>query len=74
MDIGPLATAKQLETVLRYIEIGKREAKLLCGGERLTGDAYDHGYYVSPAIFTDVTQDMRSRARRSSARARRSSK
>ncbi|SRR6266568_507673 len=58
-DIGPLATARQLETVLRYIEIGKREAKLLCGGERLSGPLYDRGYYVSPAIFTEVTQDMR---------------
>ena len=38
--------------MLRYIEIGKREATLLCGGERLTGHGYDHGYYVSPAIFT----------------------
>lgn len=59
MDIGPLATAKQLETVLRYIEIGKREATLLCGGERLTGAGYERGYYVSPAVFTDVTQEMR---------------
>jgi alpha-ketoglutaric semialdehyde dehydrogenase len=59
MDIGPLATAKQLETVLRYIEIGKREAKLLCGGERLRGEAYDRGYYVTPAVFTNVTQEMR---------------
>ncbi|SDT46559.1 aldehyde dehydrogenase family protein [Bradyrhizobium canariense] len=58
-DIGPLATARQLDTVLRYIAIGKSEATLLCGGERLSGPAYDHGYYVSPAIFTDVTQDMR---------------
>ena len=58
MDMGPLATAKQLETVLRYIAIGKREATHLCGGERLTGPGYDGGYYVSPAIFTDVTQDM----------------
>jgi aldehyde dehydrogenase (NAD+) len=58
-DIGPLATARQLETVMRYIEIGKREAKLLCGGERLSGPPYDHGYYVSPAIFADVTPDMR---------------
>lgn len=58
-DIGPLATARQLETVLRYIEIGKREATLLCGGERLTATGYDRGYYVSPAIFIDVTQDMR---------------
>jgi aldehyde dehydrogenase (NAD+) len=58
-DIGPLATARQLETVLRYIEIGKGEATLLCGGERLTGPGYDRGYYVSPAIFTDVTNEMR---------------
>ena len=59
MDIGPLATAKQLETVLRYIEIGKREARLVCGGERLRGDGFDRGYYVTPAVFTDVTQEMR---------------
>ena len=59
IDIGPLATAKQLETVVAYIEIGKREATLLCGGERLTGEGYDYGYYVTPAVFTDVTQRMR---------------
>jgi len=59
MDIGPLATAKQLETVLRYIEIGKAEAALLCGGERLAGGAYDHGYFVRPAIFGDVQPAMR---------------
>jgi aldehyde dehydrogenase (NAD+) len=58
-DIGPLATPRQLETVLRYIEVGKREATLLCGGERLSGPGYICGYYVSPAIFTDVTPDMR---------------
>jgi len=58
-EIGPLATAKQLETVLRYVAIGREEATLLCGGERLTGAGYDHGYYVSPAVFTDVTQQMR---------------
>lgn len=58
-EIGPMATARQLETVLRYIEIGKQEATLLCGGERLTGPGFEHGYYVSPAIFTDVTQSMR---------------
>jgi len=59
MDIGPLATKKQLQTVLGYVEAGKREATWLCGGERLTGAEYDKGYYVTPAVFTDVTQDMR---------------
>jgi acyl-CoA reductase-like NAD-dependent aldehyde dehydrogenase len=58
-DIGPLATKKQMETVLRYVDIGRSEAKHLCGGERLKGNGYDHGYYVSPAVFTDVTQSMR---------------
>ncbi|MGY8524786.1 aldehyde dehydrogenase family protein [Paracidovorax citrulli] len=59
MDLGPLATRKQLETVLGYIDIGRQEATLLCGGERLTGDGFDRGFYVSPAVFTGVTQDMR---------------
>lgn len=59
MDLGPLATAKQLETVLRYIDIGKQEATLLCGGEHLTAGEFGKGYYVSPAVFTDVRNDMR---------------
>ena len=59
MDLGPLATAKQLETVLSYIAIGKQEATHLCGGEQLTGEGYDKGYYVTPAVFTGVTQKMR---------------
>jgi aldehyde dehydrogenase (NAD+) len=58
MDLGPLATARQLDTVLRYVAIGKKEATLLFGGERLTGGDYDGGYYVAPAIFTNVTQQM----------------
>jgi alpha-ketoglutaric semialdehyde dehydrogenase len=58
-EIGPLATSRQLETVLRYVEIGKREATWLYGGDRLSGAGYDRGYYVRPAVFTDVTQTMR---------------
>jgi len=59
MDLGPLATRKQLETVLGYIAAGKAEATLLCGGEALTDGDFSHGYYVSPAVFTDVTPTMR---------------
>jgi acyl-CoA reductase-like NAD-dependent aldehyde dehydrogenase len=59
MDIGPLATAKQLETVLSYIALGKSEATHVLGGDHLTGPGFEHGYYVSPAIFTNVDQAMR---------------
>ena len=59
MDIGPMATAAQLQTVLSDVAIGKQDATHLCGGERLTGQEHAHGLYLSPAVFTDVRQDMR---------------
>lgn len=59
MDLGPLASERQLKTVLRYIEIGKEQATHVCGGERLTHGDFAHGFYVSPAIFTHVTPQMR---------------
>ncbi len=54
VDMGPSVDESQMNTVLKYIEIGKKEAKLLCGGERLTGAKYDKGWFVSPTIFDEV--------------------
>jgi aldehyde dehydrogenase (NAD+) len=55
---GALSSRKQLETVLRYIELGKKEgAVLVAGGERIdigTGK----GYFVQPTVFTDVKPEM----------------
>ena len=45
-DMGPSVDESQFNTVLKYIEIGKGEGKLLCGGERLTGARYDKGWFV----------------------------
>ncbi|MEO1222743.1 MAG: aldehyde dehydrogenase family protein [Pseudomonadota bacterium] len=56
-QIGPLASQKQLETVLRYIEIGKGEATLVTGGSRLTDPPHDKGWYVTPTVFGDVAPD-----------------
>lgn len=59
-EICPVIDEGQLHTILEYIEIGKSEgARLLVGGERLTGGVYDDGWYVSPAVFADVKPDMR---------------
>jgi aldehyde dehydrogenase (NAD+) len=60
VKIGPLANEKQLKNVLKYIEIGKKDgATLVYGGEKLDGGSFQHGYFVSPAIFTDVLPDHR---------------
>ena len=51
--IGAQASNDQLEKILSYIDIGKKEgAKVLLGGERvrLEGDMAD-GYYVAPTVF-----------------------
>ncbi|MGY4691094.1 alpha-ketoglutaric semialdehyde dehydrogenase GucD [Salibacterium sp. K-3] len=55
--MGPSASESQLNTVLSYIEKGKEEATLICGGQRLTGDPYDKGYFVEPTVFEDVSSD-----------------
>lgn len=55
VQIGPAVDEKQLETDLRYIEIGRKEnGEPRCGGNRLTGPGYDKGYFVEPTIFADV--------------------
>ena len=59
IDIGPAVDAGALETNLKYIEIGKKEgARLCCGGNRLTGGAFDKGFFIEPTVFADVTEDM----------------
>ncbi len=54
IDVGPVVDQQQLETVLRYIEIGKIEGRLLLGGGRLKGEGYDRGYFVAPTVFDHV--------------------
>ena len=58
IDIGPAVDADQLKTNLRYIEIGKKECGApLCGGNQLTGGAFDKGYFVEPTVFADVKEE-----------------
>ena len=60
VEMGPAINESQMNTVLEYIEIGRKEgARLLCGGERLTGGDYDKGFFTMPTVFSDVTSDMR---------------
>jgi aldehyde dehydrogenase (NAD+) len=55
--LGPLASAEQRDTVLRYIEQGKKDgATLVAGGGRPTH--LTTGYYVEPTIFADVDNRM----------------
>ncbi len=53
-QIGPLVDENQVETVLRYIELGLRSgAELVAGGGRVGGELAG-GLFVEPTIFDDV--------------------
>ncbi|MCE5310781.1 MAG: aldehyde dehydrogenase family protein, partial [Acidobacteriales bacterium] len=59
IEIGPAVDEAQMKTDLDYIEIGRREAgEPVTGGRRLTGAAYDKGYFVEPTVFANVTPEM----------------
>ncbi len=59
-DMGPVVSKSQLETVIRYVEIGRAEgARLACGGHALTAGALAKGYFHEPTIFADVSPSMR---------------
>ena len=55
--MGPLVSAKQKQTVLRYIDAGKADAKLAYAREE-SKDLKD-GHYVGPVIFDQVQNSMR---------------
>ncbi|WP_136658554.1 betaine-aldehyde dehydrogenase [Nitratireductor sp. XY-223] len=59
-QMGPLVSAAQRDKVMDYIEIGKAEgARLATGGNRLTLQGMENGFFVEPTVFADVTDDMR---------------
>jgi|SRR5579862_5677388 len=58
-EMGPLTSAQQLETVERYVSIGREEgARLRCGGARAGGELAKGNFY-EPTIFDATTPAMR---------------
>ncbi|CAD2260841.1 Putative aldehyde dehydrogenase AldA [Stutzerimonas stutzeri] len=58
--MGAQVSKTQMERILGYIDIAKQEgARVLIGGGRLTGLAYDNGFFIQPTILVDVRNDMR---------------
>lgn len=58
--MGTQASQKQMEKILKYVELGKQEgARVLTGGKRRTGGDYDKGFFLEPTILVDVRNDMK---------------
>lgn len=60
VEMGPVINEQQLQTVMRYVEIGKQEgAKLLTGGHRLDNGGHAKGWFHEPTLFGDCHPNMR---------------
>jgi alpha-ketoglutaric semialdehyde dehydrogenase len=59
-EMGPCINEQQLETVMKYVEIGRNEgAKLATGGHRLEKGAFAKGWFHEPTVFVDCDARMR---------------
>ena len=48
--MGPVINEGAMKSILNYIEIGKKEGRLVTGGERAPGD----GYFIQPTVIADI--------------------
>lgn len=59
VQLGPVISAKQLERVMHYVDLGSKEGAVLAsGGKTLSGPGLTGGHFVEPTIFANVRNDM----------------
>ncbi len=57
VEMGPVIDEKALKKHLEYIEIGKREGRLVAGGGRI--ERPEGGYFLQPTVIADIEPDAR---------------
>ena len=50
--MGAVINEGSMNDILRYIEIGKKDGRLITGGERATGAG--EGYFIQPTVIADI--------------------
>ena len=59
-QVGAMVNERQLQRVMSYIDLGREEgADLIVGGNRPTDSELSNGFFVQPALFANVDNDMR---------------
>src|SRR5882762_8241632 len=51
-NMGAVINEGSMKTILGYIEQGKKDGRVITGGERATGAG--EGYYIQPTVFADI--------------------
>ena len=60
VDMGPLFDKAQIQNTEAFIaDAVENGAKVLTGGNRLSGGAYDRGWFFTPTVLSDISDAMR---------------
>jgi 1-pyrroline-5-carboxylate dehydrogenase len=54
-NMGPVVNKAALDSMLEYVESGKREGRLVAGGN--APETADGGYFLEPTVFADIPPD-----------------
>jgi len=57
--LGPVINKAAFDNYARFVDIGRKDGRILAGGERLKGEPYDHGFFVKPTIIAGLPKDHR---------------
>jgi len=55
--MGPVVSEGAMKSILKYIDIGKREGNVINGGNAINNPS--GGYYIEPTVIADVAPDAR---------------
>jgi 1-pyrroline-5-carboxylate dehydrogenase len=55
--MGPVVSEKAMKSILNYIEIGKKEGRLISGGGPATEAG--EGYFIQPTVIADIAPNAR---------------
>ncbi|PWA05530.1 aldehyde dehydrogenase [Pueribacillus theae] len=59
VDMGPLISDSQIQSVEQFVAIGREQGNIITGGYRLQGSDYDKGNFYAPTIITDLAADCK---------------
>ncbi len=56
-NMGPVVSEGAMKTILNFVEIGKKEGRLVAGG--MAVETPEKGYYIQPTVIADIAPNAR---------------
>jgi 1-pyrroline-5-carboxylate dehydrogenase len=55
--LGPVINRSSFDKFAKYVELGRRDGRILIGGEQLKSGPHAHGYFVQPTVIAGLPKD-----------------